>query len=268
MTDKQEEAIEALWNAAKGYEKGKQWASVVTEMRSFTKRFAGAPEAAEYQVEAEWSIAQAYKKMGKNNDYEKALADVITKYNMVKNNLKPGAMSIDHAAEAKFILVEKGLPSVEKYKLNTNNEKKVAENLKTLKDMRDNLIAQYVQVVNMASPEWSVAAQFRIGYLYETHSKIILDAPIPASVTKLGAEAEEMYRDKIMSIVTPLEDEAKVEYAKAMQLSKAAGVFTKWTELTLERLNAYSPDEYPIYIKGKTKKIKESYGAASFDTKK
>jgi TolA-binding protein len=268
MTDKQEEAIEALWNAAKGYEKGKQWASVVTEMRSFTKRFAGAPEAAEFQVEAEWSIAQAYKKMGKNNDYEKALADVITKYNMVKNNLKPGAMSIDHAAEAKFILVEKGLPGVEKYKLNTNNEKKVTENLKALKDMRDNLIAQYVQVVNMASPEWSVAAQFRIGYLYETHSKIILDAPIPASVTKLGAEAEEMYRDKIMSIVTPLEDEAKVEYAKAMQLSKAAGVFTKWTELTLERLNAYSPDEYPIYIKGKTKKIKESYGAASFDTKK
>jgi len=268
MTDKQEEAIEALWNAAKGYEKGKQWASVITEMRDFTKRFAGVASAAEYQVEAEWAIANAYKNMGKNSDYEKALSDVISKYNTVKSNLKVGSQAIDHAAEAKFTLVEKGLSTIEKFKLNTNNEKKVAEDLKKLKEIRDALASQYAQVVGMASPEWSIAAQFRIGYLYETHSKILLDAPVPASITKLGPEAEEMYREKIMSLVTPLEDQAKVEYAKAMQLSKAAGIFSRWTELTLERLNAYDPDNYPLYVKGKTRKINDFYGAPSFDTSK
>lgn len=265
MESDQEKSMAALWNAAKSYEKGKMWSNAITEMKNFEKRFAGFPDAADERVEAAWSVAMAYKKLGKKKDCEKSLANVIGKYNSVKNSLKPGSIAIDHAAEAKFILVEKGLPKIEKFKLNTNNEKKVADDLKKLKADRDALIAQYVQVVNMASPEWSVAAQFRVGYLYETHAKILLDAAIPKSVMKLGAEAEELYRTQIMSLVIPLEDHSQVEYAKAMSVSKAAGVFTSWTELTLERLNAYNPDDYPIYKKGKTKSIEESFGAAAFD---
>jgi TolA-binding protein len=267
MESDQKLSMAAQWNAAKAYEKGKMWSNVVSEMTAFDKRFAGNGDAADEVVEANWAIAEAYKKQGKKKEYEKALAAVIGRYNSVKANLDPGSIAIDHAAEAKFVLVEAGLSKVETFKLNTNNEKKVTDDLKTLKEMRDALIAQYVQVVNMASPEWSVAAQFRIGYLYETHSKILLEAPIPKSVTKLGAEMEELYRQKINDIVFPLEDQCKVEYAKAYQLSKAGGIFNKWTELTLERLNAYDPDNYPIYKKGKTKSIEESFGYATFDTK-
>ena len=268
MTDKIEEAVDALWNAARGYEKGKMWSQVITEMKNFENRFAATKEAAEHRVEAAWAVAQAYKKLGKKKDYEKALADVIVKYNFVRSDLEKGSMATDHAAEAKFVLVEKGLSQIEKFKLNTNKETQVAKDLAKLKELRDTMAQQYAQVVTMASPDWTVAGQFRIGYLYEMHSKILLDAPVPKSIVKLGPEAEEMYLSQIMSLVTPLEDGAQKEYATALKLSKAAGVFNKWTELTLERLNAYNPDDYPMYKKGKTKSIEDSYGVSSFDVNK
>ena len=269
LTKDKEKALEAAWRAAECYVKAKQWSQVEGEMKSFALSFYKVPEAAERVVEARWWVAMSYKKRKKEGDFKKNLPAVIEAYNKVKEP-DPAAKSTAYAAEAKFIIVEANLSEIEKFKLHVDKPvDKLLKEIESLTKLREQISSQYAQVLGYASPEWVVAAQFRIGYCFEVNAKILLDAPIPKAITKLPDdirwEAEEQYIAKINELVFPIEDAAKEEYAKALTLSKAAGVMNKWTELTLERLNAYDPDGYPLYKKGKVKGIDLSHTMPSLD---
>lgn len=269
LTGEKEKALEAAWRAADCYVKAKQWSTVEKEMKSFALKFSKVPEAAERVVEARWWVAMSYKNRKKTNDFKKNLPAVIEAFNRVKDP-DPAAKATAYAAEAKFILVEGNLPELEKFKLHVDKKtEQLLKEIQELTKLREQIATQYAQVLSYASPDWVVAAQFRIGYCFEINAKILLDAPVPKAIQKLPDdirwEAEEQYLAKINELVFPLEDAAKEEYAKALKLSQAAGVLNKWTELTLERLNAYDPEGYPIYKKGKVKDVELSHAMPPLD---
>lgn len=272
FTKDKDKAMEAYWRAAKCYVKAKRWSDVEKEMKNFYAKFSSMNSAAEKRVEARWYIALSYRNRKKTKDFKKALPAVVAAYDEWAKVGEPdaSAKATDYAAEAKFHIVDGGLDELEKYKLHVDKPaEKVLKEIESLTKIRDGIIEKYAQVKEYGSREWTVAALFRIGYCYDIHAKILLEAPIPKSLEKLPDDikwdAIDAYTQKINELVWPIEDLAREAYENAYKVSQVAVVMNKWTELTLERLNAYAPDEYPLYKKGKVDDIELSYQMPSLD---
>ncbi len=272
FTKDKKKAMDAAWRAAKCYVKNGNWSQVESEMKSFVTKFSGVKEAAELRVEARWYIALSFKERKKPTDFKKSLPAVVEAYKdwAKQGETDPTAKATDYAAEAKFLLVENELPTLEKFTLHVDKPaEKVLKEIEDLKVIRDKIIDQYNEVKNYGSKSWTVAALFRIGYCYDMHAKIIIESPIPKSLDKLPDDikwdAIDAYQQQINSLVFPIEDSAKLGYENAYKVSQVAGVMNTWTELTLERLNAYDPDNYPLYKKGQVKDMGLFYLMPSMD---
>ena len=77
-------------------------------------------------------------------------------------------------------------------------------------------------------------------------SKALLNAPCPPEVKRLGAEACDIYRDKIEQAVAGVDEEAVKRYGVTLQKAGELGVSNEWTKLARTRANAYSPDKFPM----------------------
>src|SRR6185503_17169651 len=108
-----------------------------------------------------------------------------------------------YAAHARFLIVEQQLAGYEALTIRGGGAKLKQSVESKLKRARE-LETDYGTVKNFRRPEWTVAAQYRIGYLYEKAAKALLDAPVPAEVSRLGPEAEDIYRGQIQENVTPM----------------------------------------------------------------
>jgi tetratricopeptide (TPR) repeat protein len=92
----------------------------------------------------------------------------------------------------------------------------------------------------------TLAAYFRMGYVFELYAKAFLAAPCPPEVRRLGAEACDLYKNKIEENVAGIEEKALQRYAVTLEQAQKLGVSNQWTKLARQRANAYKPDTYPL----------------------
>ncbi|HEU5478226.1 MAG TPA: hypothetical protein VFU90_00260, partial [Candidatus Tumulicola sp.] len=107
-------------------------------------------------------------------------------------------------------------------------------------------VGEYNKVMSFRRANWTLAAYFRTGYLYETFSKALLNAPCPPEVKRLGADACDIYRDQIEQTVAGVDEEAVKRYGVTLQKAGEFGVSNEWTKLARTRANAYKPDVFPM----------------------
>ena len=114
-------------------------------------------------------------------------------------------------------------------------------------------------------PEWSLAAEFRIGYAYEVYAKALLNIPPPPldkETTKLlkklpseerqlvQMEYEDKFRLAMEKYVAGAEQKAQSEYKLTIQLALQGNIANSWTKMAQERMNAYDPENYPRHHDG------------------
>ena len=66
------------------------------------------------------------------------------------------------------------------------------------------------------------------------------------SATAQGAEACDLYKNKIEENVAGIEEKALQHYAVTLEQAQKLGVSNQWTKLARQRANAYKPDTYPL----------------------
>ena len=264
--DDNQKSIEAAFAAADMQYRAGSWYNAVKAYEKFIKRYERNTEAGPQVVKASYRMSLAEEQRNKKRNQVKAWEKTVELYKRLVND--PGSMSAEYAAESHFLLIEEDMRKFEKFEIKGTQkqiENKREEGARKVKDFEE----RYRKIQDYRRPEWSLAAEFRIGYAYEVYAKAILATPMPsleemmkmAGMTKqeiryikqmpkeeredLQFQIEDKIRAKLDETVAAMEEKAQGEYKIAIELARKGNISNDWTLLALERMNAYDPENYP-----------------------
>jgi cellulose synthase operon protein C len=251
----------AAYRVAEMSFKQNNWNDTVKKMQAFIGKYQSDPAAGELVVQAHWRIAQARKNSGKAKDYEAALADVVSAY--ARSGQQPGSIAAEYAAQAKFILADKGNESFETFTIKPGAPATMKAYVDELKRQIDSGASQatsrnqaYDAVSAYRRPAWTIASYARQGRVYEVLSKAILSAPfvtptdLKKQMAKMPAESREEVRVQVEDTVRqfldgqtrPIECFAVVRYALAARAAKVGSIDNEYTQQAITRLGAYGDE--------------------------
>ena len=259
-----EKSIEAAFNAADMNFRAEKWKQAIDAYESFIKRYDKQKEAGALVVKASYRIGLCEIKLRPNKEPSKVWQKTIDLYNRLVN--EPGSMSAESAAESHFLLVEQDMRGFEGFKI-AGSQKVIDQKIKEGAQRVQKFEERYREVQKYRRPEWSLAAEFRVGYAYEVYAKALLNITLPpldAKTQKLlkqlpkedrelvMIEYEDKFRAAMEQYVAGAEEKAQAEYKVAVDLARKGNISNDWTLLALERMNAYDPDNYPRQHNGVT----------------
>ncbi len=252
-----EKSIEAAFNAADMNFRAKKWRNSIDAYALFIKRHQNNKKAGPFVVKAAYRTSLAEAKIRKQRKPVDAWKKTVDLYNRLVRD--PGTMSAEYAAESYFLLIEQDMRKFEKFSIAGSQkmiDKKIKEGAEKVKDFE----TRYREVQKYRRPEWSLAAEFRIGYAFEVYAKALLNIPLPPLDKKtqkllkqlppedrelVMIEYEDKFRAAMEQYVAGAEEKAQAEYKIAVDLARKGNISNEWTLLALERMNAYDPDNYP-----------------------
>lgn len=238
---KREEASEAYFRSALIYEKMKDYKTTIKALQDYVRLYGQDKKGSERVLEAQFHIALAYEaQKDRRNAY-----DVYRKIAASGGSAAPASEQAEYPAHAAFLLVEEKLPAVEKQQIKGGG-KQLSASIAAFNTKVKELVDEYNKVIAYRRANWTLAAYFRIGYLYETFSKALLAAPCPPEVKKLGPEGCDIYREQIEQAVASVDEEAVKRYGVTLQKAGELGVSNEWTRLARIRANQYKPDVFPM----------------------
>ncbi|MBN2494759.1 MAG: tetratricopeptide repeat protein [Deltaproteobacteria bacterium] len=228
------------FHAGRVLEKKKDWRGVMALYLRFMKAYRRDPAEQERLVMAQMKIAEAYEALGDSRRSASGYQETIKLYDRYR--LAAGGQAAEAAAKARFLLVERKLKAYEKITFDVSPRKlKQTLNAKavSLKKMED----QYKQIFGYKRVQWTLAAYYRLGYLYENFADVLINAPCPKG---LNEEECDIYKGKLYEFAeTPIK-KAVGAYVETMEKSKSFKVANDWTQKALESLNRFEPLTYPL----------------------
>jgi TolA-binding protein len=169
--------------------------------------------------------------------YERTLAEYAS------YGIQPGAPEAYYAAKAEFMLVEYEFEKWSKIKL-SGNVKKQGKLLQEKIEGQKALTPMYEKVYAYRNLEWTLAAGFRLGNMYQRFANMLYEAPVPFPE---GSEEWDIYRTQLDDIAIPLEDKAVESYVRVVAKGREEKIVNEWTKLSVQELNKYRPADYPLY---------------------
>ncbi|MDW8280729.1 MAG: tetratricopeptide repeat protein [Myxococcales bacterium] len=238
---KKEDAADAYFRAALAIEKMKDPERAEREFIQYIRRFGGEGRNLPRVVEASFRIAQAREARRDREGALKFYRQVVK----LGGSLEPGSEGAEYVARAAFLLAEARLGELEKMKISGGGKALLASMAAFEKRVAE-LVAEYNKVLAYKRANWTLAAYFRTGYLFEVYAKALLNAPCPPEVKRLGVEACDVYRNQIEEKVSSVEDEAVKRYEITLEQAGKLGVANEWTRLARQKANAYRPEKFPL----------------------
>lgn len=221
-------------------EKQKAWQEVIKLYQRFQKAYGRDTAERERLVEALMKIAKARRNLGDERRAREGYAAVLKMFD--RYTLPAGGRAAEAAAESKFLSAERALKSYEKitFAVPARKLKKTLETkAKSLKAME----SRYTAVFAYKRVDWSLAAYFRAGYLYENFAHVLTTAPCPRG---LNDEECDMYKGKLEEFAEAPIKKAVEAYALTLEKAKAFKTVNDWTRSALESLNRFEPLRYPL----------------------
>jgi hypothetical protein len=108
------------------------------------------------------------------------------------------------------------------------------------------LVGSYSTVTDIGSAEWTMAAYFMIGRVYQAFADKLYQVPIPESIA-LDEDLSFAYQMELEDAASRFEDEAVANWQVAMEVARQTGIVNEWTNATIRELNRYLGGEFPLY---------------------
>ncbi|MCP4606867.1 MAG: tetratricopeptide repeat protein [Proteobacteria bacterium] len=252
-----EKSIEAAFNAADMNFRAKRWRKAIEAYDGFIRAYGREKKAGPYVVKASYRTGLAVAKIRPKKSLVDEWSRTIELYNRLVR--EPGSISAEYVAESHFSIIERDMRKFERFQIAGSQnviDKKIKEGAEKVKDFE----TRYREVQKYRRPEWSLAAEFRIGYAFEVYAKALLNITLPPLDKKTRTllkqlpqedrelvmiEYEDKFRAAMEQYVAGAEEKAQAEYKIAVDLARKGNISNEWTLLALERMNAYDPDNYP-----------------------
>ena len=229
------------FRTGRNYEKLSDTKNMSRIYETFARRYGSDPKNNGMVIEGLARIAEVYKSRNNERAARKAYTRVIDQFN--SRGMPRGSFESRYPAEAAFTLIEYDFESYARLKLSgsLSNQGRVIKRMqRELKDLQ----RRYAEVTGYKSLEWTLAAFYRLGHLYQVFAEALYEAPIPAN---FGPDEEDMYRTQLEDLAIPIEDKAIEHYELAYGKAREFKIANEWTRRILASLNKYKPSEYPLF---------------------
>jgi cellulose synthase operon protein C len=204
-------------------------------------------------IEANFRIAEIWITRGKRTDALKAYKATVDIFDALV--IAPGGPGSDFAAQAAIELIEDERKTYESINLKIKDPKKAEKAITAKLDALKALKKKYEEIIGKyRSADWSLAASFKIGALYEN----LAEAFYASNPYKQNTLEYDDYQVAIEQFAIKNEDEAIKFYKAVHDKGKELKIDNEWTKLALAKLNKFKgSQEYPLPKPPKTK-IEES----------
>jgi len=235
--------------------KAKSHKSVIALFGRFIRTYGRDAAEQERLVQAHMKMAEARVAMGRERDARKGYGTVLKLFD--RYQLPGGGRAAEAAAKARFELADHRLKVYEKitFEVSPRKLKKVLNKKAVeLKKME----ALYRKVFAYKRVDWTLAAYYRLGYLYENFADVLINSPCPKG---LNQEECDMYKGKLEEFAEAPIKKAVSAYAETMEKSKSFKVANDWTRRTRESLNRFEPIKYPLQKQPEAALVLDCHGA-------
>jgi tetratricopeptide (TPR) repeat protein len=236
VKDKNERSL-ALMQAAKLYERvGNKSQALKLYKRYIVKNNKDLDGVVESYIKSGRIYESLKKRTAAINEYKKAFST------FKKSGSPQGTLASHYAAEARYRIVYDSVIKYNKIRIKSTSINRM-KSLYTRKEKSLQKIAdQYLKIVEMGSPEWSIASLYMIGKSFQEFADFLYEAPVPKELNT--NELRNEYKNQLQMQAIPFEDKAIEYYEKSIGESARLKIVNDWTRKAKFQMAQLKPDQY------------------------
>jgi tetratricopeptide (TPR) repeat protein len=187
-------------------------------------------------------LAQAQVKNGDERGAAAALSEAVTLGKTHAREL--GADGKYAAAHAQYMQAERVLAKFDQIKIE-GDVKLLRARLKQKTDLLKDAAKVLRDCVSMGVAEWTTAALYQTGRMYESYARALRDSPPPSEVKTEDQKSD--YQSQIEEFAVPMEELALDAYEGGWKKAMDLGIYNQWTAKMREALGRLNSELYPPF---------------------
>ncbi len=187
-------------------------------------------------------LAQADLKAGDARGAEASLEEAVALGKKRGRDL--GAEGKFAAAHARYMQGEQVLAKFEQIQIQ-GDVKQLKARLKRKTELLKDAAKVFLDCVSTGVAEWTTAALYQIGHVYEAFAKALRDSPPPAEVKTDDQKAD--YAAQIEEFAVPMEERSLDAYENGWKKAIDLGIYNQWTAKMRDALGRLNSELYPPF---------------------
>jgi tetratricopeptide (TPR) repeat protein len=232
------EADEVVFQTGKAAQNGGH----TKEAAELYERYLGHAKSVDHRMQGLVLLAQVDLKIGEDRRAAAALEQAAALGKQHGRELGPDGRYA--AAHARYMQGERILADFERIQIQ-GDVKQLKARLKQKTDLLKDASKMFLECVSMGVAEWTTAALYQIGHMYEAFAKALRDSPPPAEVKTEDQKAD--YQAQIEEFVVPMEERSLDAYENGWKKANDLGIYNQWTAKMREALGRLNTELYPPF---------------------
>ncbi len=229
-----DDSDEVTFLLGQAHEKAKKWEDAAKVYAGYVLR----AKNLDHKVEAWVRLAKMRVELKESKGADEALKQAVTIGTQMKSTLKEGRI---WAAEARYLQGERLVAQYDAITLDVSGAE-LKKRLDKKKDLLKQAGSTYAECAKMGAGEWTTAALYRIGYVFEGFANALKGAKPPPSASQAEQDAFHEIVDPIAEqFVEKAIDAYETGWKKAIELK----IFNRWTAEMRQALSRLNDVEYP-----------------------
>jgi tetratricopeptide (TPR) repeat protein len=187
-------------------------------------------------------LAQVQIKVGDERGAEGALEEAVGLGK--KRTRELGAEGKFAAAHARYMQGERVLAKFEQIQIQ-GDVKQLKARLKRKTELLKDAAKVFLDCVSMGVAEWTTAALYQIGHMYEAYAKALRDSPPPPEVKTDDQRAD--YSAQIEEFAVPMEERSLDAYENGWKKAIDLVIYNQWTAKMRDALGRLNSELYPPF---------------------
>ena len=187
-------------------------------------------------------LAQADAKSGDARGAEASLEEAVALGKKRGRDL--GTEGKYSAAHARYMQGEQVLAKFEQIQIQ-GDVKQLKARLKRKTELLKEAAKIFLDCVSMGVAEWTTAALYQIGHVYEAFAKALRDSPPPLEVKTEDQKAD--YGAQIEEFAVPMEERSLDAFENGWKKAIDLGIYNQWTAKMRDALGRLNSELYPPF---------------------
>jgi cellulose synthase operon protein C len=206
------------------------------------KRYLARAKNLDHRAQGLVLLAQAQIKIGDDRGAEASLVEAVSLGRKGGRDLGPDGKYA--AAHARYMQGEGVLAKFEKIQIQ-GDVKQLKARLKQKTELLKDAAKVLLDCVSMGVAEWTTAALYQIGHMYEAFAKSLRDSPPPPEVKTEDQKSD--YQAQIEEFAVPMEERSLDAYENGWKEANKLGIYNQWTAKMRDALGRLNSELYPPF---------------------
>jgi tetratricopeptide (TPR) repeat protein len=187
-------------------------------------------------------LAQVDLKLGDDHGAASALDEAVSLGKQHGRDLGPDGKYA--AAHARYMQGERVVARFEQIQIQ-GDVKQLKARLKQKTELLKDASKTFLECVALGVAEWTTAALFQIGHMYEAFAKALRDSPAPPEVKTEDQKSD--YQAQIEEFAVPMEERSLDAYENGWKKAMDLGIYNQWTAKMRDALGRLNTEIYPPF---------------------